>query len=299
MSDMKEESSESFDFDSLWNYNDPAATEEKFNDVLPQIKESGKTSDYLQLLTQIARTYGLRMKFDDSHKLLDEVEKQLNNADPKTKVRYLLERGRTFNSSGKVNEARELFLQAVDLAVASNEDNLAVDAAHMMGIVESDEQSLQWNEKALAMAERSSDPKANKWLGSLYNNIGWTYFSMKQYEKALELFKKDAVWYEQNKSKTYVNIAKWSAAKTLRMMGKTDEALEEQLRLLELFRNGEADEDGYVYEELAECYLLKNDDVQATHFAALAYEILSKDIWMEANEKDRLERLKTLGGNQI
>jgi len=296
MSDTKENVAKAFDFDSLWNYNDPAATEEKFNKVLPQIKESGRTSDYLQLLTQIARTYGLRMKFDDSHKLLDEVEKQLNNADSKTKVRYLLERGRTFNSSGKINEARELFLEAFDLAVESNEDNLAVDAAHMVGIVESDEQSLQWNEKALALAENSSDPKANKWLGSLYNNIGWTYFSMKQYEKAIELFKKDAVWYEQNNVRNYVNVAKWSAAKTLRMMGKTDEALEEQLRLHELFLNGEAEEDGYVYEELAECYRLKDNNDQTKHFAALAYEILSKDIWMEANEKERLDRLKTLGG---
>ena len=293
---MNEGGSGAFDFDSLWNYSDPAATEEKFNDVLPQIKESGTTSDYLQLLTQIARTYGLRMKFDDSHKLLDEVEKQLNNADSKTKVRYFLERGRTFNSSGKISEARDLFLQAFDLAVDAGEDDLAVDAAHMMGIVESDEQSLRWNEKALALAENSPDPKANKWLGSLYNNIGWTYFSMKQYEKALELFKKDAAWYEQNNVPKYMNVANWSAAKTLRMLGKTEEALEEQLHLLELFRNGEAEEDGYVYEELAECYLLKNNSEQAKHFAALAYDILSKDIWMQANEKDRLERLKSLGG---
>jgi tetratricopeptide (TPR) repeat protein len=289
-------SSEAFDFDSLWNYNDPAATEKKFREVLPQIKESGNISEYLQLLTQIARTLGLRRMFNESHKLLDEVEPQLNDSLPKAKVRYLLERGRTFNSSDKFAEARELFLQAFDLALASNEDNLAVDAAHMMGIVESAEKSLEWNERALALAESSSDPKANKWLGSLYNNIGWTYFSMKQYEKALELFRKDAVWYEQNNVKNYVNVAHWSAAKTLRMMGNTDEALDEQLRLLKLFHDGKADEDGYVYEELAECYLIKNKTAEAAKYAGLAYDILSKDIWMEANEKDRLNRLKELGG---
>ncbi|MBK6506079.1 MAG: tetratricopeptide repeat protein [Ignavibacteria bacterium] len=289
-------SAKASDFDSLWNYNDPAATETKFREILPQIKESGNISEYLQLLTQIARTLGLRRMFDESHKLLDEVEPQLNDSLPKAKVRYLLERGRTFNSSDKISEARELFLQAYDLAASAKEDNLAVDAAHMMGIVESDDKSVEWNEKAMEIAEASSDPKANKWLGSLYNNLGWTYFEMKQYERALDLFRKDAVWYEQNNVKNYVNVAHWSAAKTLRMMGKTDEALNEQLRLLELFHNAKADEDGYVYEELAECYLIKNNAAEAAKYAGLAYDILSKDIWMEANEKDRLNRLKDLGG---
>jgi tetratricopeptide (TPR) repeat protein len=291
-------SSEATDFDSLWNYSDPEATETKFREILPQIKDSGNISKYLQLLTQIARTLGLRRKFEDSHKLLDEVETKLNDTLPKAKIRYLLERGRTFNSSGKISEARELFLQAYDLAMASNEDNLAVDAAHMMGIVESDEKSVEWNEKAMELAEASSDSKANGWLGSLYNNLGWTYFEMKQYDKALDLFKKDAAWYSERGRTENTNIAFWSAAKTLRMMGKTEEALEEQLRLLELYRKGEADEDGYVYEELAECYLMKNNAAEASKYAGLAYDILSKDIWMEANEKDRLNRLKELGGRQ-
>lgn len=291
-------SSEATDFDSLWNYSDPEATETKFREILPQIKDSGNISKYLQLLTQIARTLGLRRKFEDSHKLLDEVETKLNDTLPKAKIRYLLERGRTFNSSGKISEARELFLQAYDLAMASNEDNLAVDAAHMMGIVESDEKSVEWNEKAMELAEASSDSKANGWLGSLYNNLGWTYFEMKQYDKALDLFKKDAAWYSERGRTENTNIAFWSAAKTLRMMGKTEEALEEQLRLLELYRKVEADEDGYVYEELAECYLMKNNAAEASKYAGLAYDILSKDIWMEANEKDRLNRLKELGGRQ-
>ena len=291
-------SSEATDFDSLWNYSDPEATETKFREILPQIKDSGNISKYLQLLTQIARTLGLRRKFEDSHKLLDEVETQLNDALPKAKVRYLLERGRTFNSSGKIPEARELFLQAYNLAVSEKEDNLAVDAAHMMGIVESGEKSVEWNEKAMELAEASSDSKANGWLGSLHNNLGWTYFEMKQYDKALNLFKKDAVWYTEKGRTENTNIACWSAAKTLRVMGKTEEALEEQLRLLELYRKGEADEDGYVYEELAECYLIKNNAAEASKYAGLAYDILSKDIWMEANEKDRLNRLKELGGRQ-
>src|SRR5438270_383114 len=44
------------DFDKLWNYGDPAATEQKFLELLPQA-EAGNDADYLaQLITQIART---------------------------------------------------------------------------------------------------------------------------------------------------------------------------------------------------------------------------------------------------
>ncbi|MFZ1459275.1 MAG: hypothetical protein WAU38_00630, partial [Ignavibacteria bacterium] len=88
------------EFDKLWNYSKPDETEKKFREILPEIKASGDKSAYLQLLTQIARTLGLQRKFEDAHILLDETETQLTDDDPVSKIRYQLERGRTFNSSG-------------------------------------------------------------------------------------------------------------------------------------------------------------------------------------------------------
>ena len=38
------------------------------------------------------------------------------------------------------------------------------------------------------------NPHAKKWLGSLYNNIGWTYHDLQQYEAALAIFQKALVW---------------------------------------------------------------------------------------------------------
>lgn len=164
------------DFDNLWDYDHPDASERKFRELLPAAVDSGDLSYMAQLLTQIARAEGLQRKFEDAHKTLDRVEKALPKADDKTKVRYLLERGRVFNSSGKTEDARPLFLQALDLALQSKADSYAIDAAHMMAIVEPTEEQLPWNLKALALAEESQDEKARKWKGSLYNNIGWTYF---------------------------------------------------------------------------------------------------------------------------
>ncbi len=122
------------DFDSFWDYDHPGATERRFRELLPAALDSRDFPYLTQLLTQIARAEGLQRKFQDAHNTLDRVEKALlkAEADDKTKVRYLLERGRVFNSSGKRDEARPLFLQALDLAVQSKDDFNAVDAAHMI-----------------------------------------------------------------------------------------------------------------------------------------------------------------------
>ncbi len=284
------------EFDKLWNYSKPDETEKKFREILPEIKASGDRSAYLQLLTQIARTLGLQRKFEDAHKLLDEAETQLTDDDPVSKIRYQLERGRTFNSSGKTEKAEELFLKAYELGLNSGEENLTVDAAHMMAIVKSGEQSLEWNETAMKLAENSSDPAAKKWLGSLYNNTGWTYFEMKDYEKALELFEKCKEWHKERNTGPGLFIARWSVSKTLRLLGRVDEALDIQNELLKEIEESKAEQDGYVYEELGECYLLIGKDEDAKKNFGIAYDLLSKDIWLAENEKERLQRLKELGG---
>ena len=55
------------DFDKLWDFNDPAATEQTFRALLPRAAGSGDESYRAQLLTQIARAQGLQRKFDEAH----------------------------------------------------------------------------------------------------------------------------------------------------------------------------------------------------------------------------------------
>ena len=84
--------------------------------------------------------------------------------------------------------------------------------------------------------------------------------------------------------------------KTLRMLGRVDEALDIQNELLKEIEESKAEQDGYVYEELGECYLLKGNDADAKKNFGIAYDMLSKDIWLAENEKERLQRMKELGG---
>src|SRR5687767_8054884 len=98
------------DFDSFWDYSNPGDTEIKFREILLQIPNDDPA--HLELLTQIARSQGLQRKFDEAHQILDQVENQLGEIPLRAKVRYLLERGRVFNSSGHADKAGPFFEQA-------------------------------------------------------------------------------------------------------------------------------------------------------------------------------------------
>jgi tetratricopeptide (TPR) repeat protein len=284
------------EFDKLWNFNDPAETEKKFIELLPKAKKSGDTSYYAQLLTQVARTQGLQQKFEKAHKTLDEVENLLNESLGVAKIRYLLERGRVYNSSKEKEKAKPLFFEAWELAKAQGEDHYAVDAAHMMAIVESPDKSIEWNEKAMDYAEKSKSERAKRWLGALYNNLGWTYHDKGEFEKALAIFQKALKWREEHKQERETRIAKWCVARTFRSLNRLAEALAIQEALLQEWEEA-GENNGYVFEELGECLLTLKREEDAKKYFALAYEELSKDPWLIKNEAQRLERLKTLAGS--
>lgn len=282
------------DFDGWWDYDHPAQTEKKFRELLPKAKESGDMGYYAELLTQLARTLGLQQRFDDAHVTLDLVKAILPKAGEPAAVRYLLERGRAFNSDKHKDLAVPLFKEAAQRAERSNLDFYLIDALHMLAIVAPTDSQSVWNERAIAAAERSSDPRARNWLGSLYNNMGWTLFDQKAFDSALAIFKKAQAFREQQGKPENIIIAKYAVGKTFRYLGRIDEALAIQLQL-ELDWNKLGQPDGYVYEELAECYQLKNQTDEARRYFALAYEYLSKDPWLSRDEPKRLARLKDLG----
>lgn len=283
------------DFDSLWNYDKPAETEAKFRQLLPMAEKSGDPAYLAELQTQIARTLGLQQKFEQAHLLLDSVEVILKDAGERPRVRYLLERGRVFNSSGQKDKAVPLFTEAWELASKSGFDFYAVDAAHMLAIATPPEQHMGWNLKALSLAEKSSQPKARNWLGSLYNNIGWDYFSQVKYDSALAMFEKALIFRQEQKKPDQIRIAKWCVAKTLRLLGKVESALTMQQELEKEWKESGEEQDGYVFEEMAECLLALKKDQEATPYFALAYQYLSKDPWLPQDEPQRLQRLKELG----
>ncbi len=282
------------DFDKLWNYNDPAKTESEFKKVLNE--SDGKPPEYqLQLQTQIARTYSLRGLFTEAHKVLDEVEKSLPPVNSVAQVRYQLERGRTFNSAGKKQEAKTHFTLAKALAGDLKADFYTVDAIHMLAIVSPPVEAIKLQLEGIVIAEQSADEAAGNWVGSLYNNLGWSYFDLGRYEEALSIFLLALQWRESKKSETGIFLAKWCVARTLRALNKTDEAIKIQLALFEEATNT-GQPDGYVHEELGELFFIKNDQLKYPFHFEKAFELLSTDRQLQLHEPARLERIKRLAG---
>lgn len=283
------------DFDALWDYNNPEQTEIKFRELIPTAKQSDNLSYYAQLLTQIARTQGLQYKFEDAHQTLDSVETILTDDLILARIRFLLERGRVYNSSNYPDKAKPLFLEALEIAEANKKDFYAIDAIHMLQIVEPPEKQIEWANKTIELAEKSTDQRAKNWLGPLYNNTGWTYHDLKEYDRALEMFKKSLKLREESNNIYSIIIAEWCIARTYRSLSRIDEALDIQSALEKEIEEEGFEPDGYVFEELGECLLLLGEKEEAQKYFKLAYDILSKDEWLVRNEHKRLERLKELG----
>ncbi|MEO8136084.1 MAG: tetratricopeptide repeat protein [Betaproteobacteria bacterium] len=281
------------DFESLWDYGQPLASESRFRQAMERFPNAGEAHD--QLLTQIARTFSLRGDFVDAHRILDDVETRLSAATTKVRVRYELERGRTFNSSGDTVRALALFGSAWERASTAGLDVLAIDAAHMLAIASPPPEQHAWNLRALALAERSADPRAKKWRVSLYNNIGWTYHDQGDSAAALTMFERALDAALQAGRPEPVRIARWTIARCLRSLGRYADALSRQLALRDDPVPGAAD-DGYVFEEIGENLLALGRGFEARPSFARAWALLRDDPELRANEGGRLARLRELGG---
>jgi tetratricopeptide (TPR) repeat protein len=260
------------DVSTLWDYNQPALSEERFRAAIVR----AVPDDAFILQTQIARTWGLRKDFAKARSVLAEIEPRFDSVSAEAKVRWLLEMGRTWASPAHTQEqrtaaakeqARQLYTRAFDLAKQSKLDGLAIDALHMMVMVdEAPEQQLAWDLKAIEYMEASTQADAKKWDGSLYNNVGYAHHLAGRYDEAIAYYRKSLAAYERQGRPANVRIAHWMIASSLRAQGKLQEALAIQQRL-EKEWDAAGEPDPYVYEELEALHRALGNEPLARHYA--------------------------------
>jgi len=288
-------------FDALWNYDDPAGTEARFLEVRLTLGAAEDHARLMELDTQIARTQGLQGRFNDALAMLETVQVALRPEEARAAIRYELEFGRVLRSSGSPEAARPFFERAVALAEAAGEDRLAVDARHMVALVEPDPArrvSLMLSD--LEFAAASADPDARSWRGTLWTNIGMAFHEIGDLDDALDAFETAAgFWEEDDPAK--VLIAHWMVAWTLRLQGKLSEALATQA-VLERAHAQAGTPGAYVQEELGELHLaLANGPDAEDHrrlariYFARAHGLLQEDL---AGDPDRLARMKRIADGE-
>ncbi len=264
-------SAQAVDLSSLWDFSRPDVSEQRFRAALLTASED----DALILRTQIARSLGLRRDFERAREELRAVAKELDRAGAEARTRYFLELGRTYASAAHPAElqtpqaselARSAYRQAIELARTASLDGLAIDAIHMMAFVDTDAaDQLTWAEEALRIVESSTQPAARRWEASIRNNLGHALHQLGRYDEALVQLRQAVAIRERGTSAEATRTAHWMVARTLRVMGRVDEALKIQLRL-----EREADlagkPDHYVFEELRLLYASKGEPDRARHY---------------------------------
>lgn len=262
------------DLKPLWNFDDPAESEQRFRSRL----STASPDDAFILQTQIARSYGLRRDFDTAREILQGLEPQLANVSVEARTRYWLELGRSYSSATHPPEsqtaeargrAREGYERALQTAKSGGLDDLAIDSLHMLAFVDTaPADQLKWGKAALSMAQASSQPLAKAWEPSLRNNVGYALYQLGRFDEALDQFQQAVVLRERGNDIEATRIAHWMVAWTLRAMSRTDDALNIQLRL-EVERAAAGVPSTYVFDELEILYRAKGDEERASHYAAM------------------------------
>jgi len=281
-------------FDRLWDYRDPAASERRFREARADAAAAGESEIEFEIATQIARALGLAGRFAEGHEELDAIESRAKGAASVSWVRLLLERGRLIRSAGEPARAVPHFEAALERALALGAEYHAVDAAHMLGIACPPEQALEWNRRAIEIAEGAADPRARGWLPALFNNTAWIHHDRGEPRIALELFERALVLRREKGEEPARRIAEWSVARCLRTLGRVEEALARQRALLaELEADPSTGSDGFIPEEIGEClWTLGRREEAAPHLRAAA-DLLESIPWVE---RARVEDLRRRGG---
>ena len=188
----------------FWDFDDLDATEARFRALRAEA------------LTQLARVEGLRDRFDEGDRLLDEVTEQ----DARVRIRVDLERGRLRRSSGDRAAALPYFEAAFAAALEGGEDWLAADAAHMCALAAPDFDGFAaWTERGLELADRSE--AAAYWAGPLLNNLGWEHYDAGRHAEALDAFEQALVaWERRPENVAAIEAAHAAVAEALKALGR-------------------------------------------------------------------------------
>jgi tetratricopeptide (TPR) repeat protein len=256
----------------LWDFGDLDASEARFR---AQLEHETTDAGRAEVLTQLARVEGLRGDFEKCDVLLDEAD-ALGGAE----IRVLLERGRRIRSSGQPGAGQEQFEEAYELARAQGADVLAVDAAHMVAIVDDME---AWTARGVEIAGTSDDPGVRYWLGPLYNNIAWARYEAGDIAGALQAFELALASRERDDPRPdALAFARYGVGKALRAAGRFEEAAAMLEQCVSL-------EDADFYEELAEDYAALGRAGDAREQAERALALIP-----EGDDAARVARLREL-----
>jgi tetratricopeptide (TPR) repeat protein len=260
------------DPDAFWDFADPAASEQRFRAALA----AAAGDDAVVLHTQIARARGMQRDFAGARAVLAEAAAGLAAAGAEAQARHALESGRSLWSvahpeperteAARAAAARH-YHAALTIAREAGLEALAVDALHMLALVEpSPEGKARREREALELALASDQPAARRWEPSLRHNLGLSLHALGQLDEALAEFEQCVPLRAARGDGGGERVARWMVGWTLRGLGRLDAALAVQ-EALERDCAAAGAPDPHVFAELAHLHRARGDAARADAYA--------------------------------
>ena len=193
-----------------------------YNEAFEIARKEFNRSIEVEALSQMARMKLRNKQKEDGRAYLKQAEERVSETDPLGYSRYLGVRGRFEWLDDSLKSARKTFEEMYDYCHANALWGRVIDAANMMAIVsETPEAQIEWSRKGIETAEAT---ETEDLLGALWNNLAGTYYDIKDFENALECYKKSREYHWRFSGEVAKLFADYHIGMTYRLLGNFDEA---------------------------------------------------------------------------
>ncbi len=228
--------------DGMWDFADPGATAARFRAVVDD--ESAPAPVRAVMATQLARALALLGSVDEAERLLDAVEQGLAESDAELRARVAVERGRIIADGEEPSAAVPALTLGVREAARAGSPFLVLDALHLLALHDHGHEE-EWAVEGLDVLDGQRDPRVLRWGIALHHNLGWAKHDQGRSVGALMEFERAVEIADRHGSAEQRQVTRWSVARCLRTLGRTDEALAMQRELAEA-----RPDDAYVLAEI-------------------------------------------------
>lgn len=260
--------------DRTFRSDDYSGSREQYLKVVERAESEGDNSILTEARAQVARTYLKDNDKKNGREWLDKAAGAADSSMPLGWSRYLGVKGRFEWKEDDLKKAAGTFKEMYEYCSGHKLHERAVDAAHMIAIVGTTEEQIEWGKKGIAEAEAGN---ISGWLGPLWNNLGWTYEHEGRYDEALEAYRKAREYHWMYGGEINKLAADWAVGHTLGLLGRCEEAGQWLRPALAWAERISADEwIGWASKDLGECQASLGNIDDAKVLLGQAVEMLGK-----------------------
>lgn len=208
--------------DTLFQQNNIDDAFTLYSEAYESARKEFNRSIEVEALSQMARMKLRKEEKEGGRQYLTQAQDRATETDPLGYSRFLGVKGRFEWLDDSLELARKTFTEMHDYCHANALWGRVIDAANMMAIVsETPEEQIEWSRKGIETAEAT---ETEDLLGALWNNLAGTYYDIKDFENALECYKKSREYHWRFSGEVAKLFADYHIGMTYRLLGKYDDA---------------------------------------------------------------------------